>query len=63
MNSSKLTAYRRLALTTVYAEGDGGYHRRLIPRQIERWFLPLALPGSAVILDVGCGLGQFLRDI
>ena len=63
MTPAKFEAYQRLALSTVYAEGDSGYHRSLIPRQVQRWFVPLGLPTSSVILDVGCGPGLFLTDI
>ena len=55
--------YHEWIATTIYSEGESGYHKSVTKHVTEKFFDPLNLAKDTKILDIGCGIGYFLDEI
>jgi SAM-dependent methyltransferase len=56
----KLKFYYDHVLGQVYSEGPSPYHQSITRDVVDRFVIPMNLPKTAAILDLGCGPGYFL---
>lgn len=62
-DAQKFERYYKYVLSQVYDEGESPFHKNLTHRVVQDVILPMNLPKTASILDVGCGPGYFLDEM